>query len=209
MGGPAAVAAYGIVQGIRGLFAPNPDGTYGFTPEGPTNQRAFDAARERGADGRNFFGGNRNAFGLRRTRSKQQPANPFANLPADYYTQDAALARFRTSPDYQFRLQQGIGALDKSAAARGNLLSGRQLKAINEYGQNLAAGEYGNYYNRLAALSGAGQSSAAQTGNAGLQVAAAQGQALQNAGAAWAQGIQGIGNAIDSGFDNYYKYKNS
>ena len=118
----------------------------------------------------------------------------------DYYSQEDALARFRASPDYQFRLQQGLNALDRSAAARGGLLSGNQLRAVTDFGQNLAAGEYANYYNRLAALSGAGQSSAAQTGSFGLQTAANVGGSLQAAGYAQAQGIQGVGNAIQSAF---------
>lgn len=53
-----------------------------------------------------------------------------------------------TDPSYQFRLQQGVNALDKSASSRGMLLSGAQQKAVDEYGQNLASQEYANAYNR-------------------------------------------------------------
>ena len=65
--------------------------------------------------------------------------------------------RFFTSPDYQFRLQEGTRAIDQSAAARGGLFSGNTGKAVVGYGSNLAAGEYGNYVNRLLAMAGLGQ----------------------------------------------------
>lgn len=51
-------------------------------------------------------------------------------------------------PSYQFRLQQGQGALEASAAARGVLRSGNTLQGILEYGQNFASQEYGNVYAR-------------------------------------------------------------
>lgn len=58
------------------------------------------------------------------------------------------LSQFQASPDYAFRQTEGINALDRSAAARGSLFSGRQGKAITDYASNLAAGEYGNWYGR-------------------------------------------------------------
>lgn len=51
-------------------------------------------------------------------------------------------------PSYQFRLNQGINALDKSAASKGMLLSGAQQKAINNYAQDTASQEYSNAYQR-------------------------------------------------------------
>ena len=51
-------------------------------------------------------------------------------------------------PSYQFRLNQGINALDKSAASKGMLLSGAQQKAINNYAQDAASQEYSNVYQR-------------------------------------------------------------
>ena len=51
-------------------------------------------------------------------------------------------------PGYQFRLSQGQKALDQSAAARGNLRTGGQIKAFNDYSQNYASQEYENAWNR-------------------------------------------------------------
>lgn len=54
----------------------------------------------------------------------------------------------QNDPGYQFRLSQGLNALQNSAAARGGLLSSGTAKAINDYAQNSASNEYGNVYNR-------------------------------------------------------------
>jgi hypothetical protein len=51
-------------------------------------------------------------------------------------------------PGYQFRLQQGQLALDRAASAKGQLLSGGQLKAQQQFGQDLASQEYQNAYQR-------------------------------------------------------------
>lgn len=65
--------------------------------------------------------------------------------PPPEFTGAIDLAR---DPGYQFRLEQGIEARDKSAAARGRLLSGAQQKAIEEYAQGVASQEYQNVYAR-------------------------------------------------------------
>ena len=54
----------------------------------------------------------------------------------------------QNDPGFQFRLQQGQQALDRSAAARGGLLTGGTAKAEQRYGQDYASNEYGNVYNR-------------------------------------------------------------
>lgn len=70
---------------------------------------------------------------------------------------EAALDRFEASPGYRFRLQEGIDALDMSAARRGALLSGREIKAVQEFGEGLASREYGAHYDRLSGIAGSGQ----------------------------------------------------
>ena len=66
----------------------------------------------------------------------------------------------KNDPSYQFRLKQGQQALDRSSAARGMGYSGAQLKAAQDYCQNMASQEFANYYNRLAGLAQGGQQSA-------------------------------------------------
>lgn len=57
-------------------------------------------------------------------------------------------ADFQEDPGYQFRLDQGTEALNRSAAATGGLNSGRALKAAQDYVQGSANQEYSDAYNR-------------------------------------------------------------
>jgi len=52
---------------------------------------------------------------------------------------------FFKSPGYQFRLGEGVKAVERSAAARGSLQSGAAMKAVQRYGEGLASEEYGRY----------------------------------------------------------------
>lgn len=56
---------------------------------------------------------------------------------------------FTADPSYQWRLQQGQQALDRSASARGGIFSGRAAKDLTNYAQGAASQEYGNAYNRF------------------------------------------------------------
>jgi hypothetical protein len=51
-------------------------------------------------------------------------------------------------PSMQFRMNEGMRALENSAAGRGSLASGDTLRAIQDYSQGLASTEYGNAWNR-------------------------------------------------------------
>jgi len=55
---------------------------------------------------------------------------------------------FEADPGYQFRLNQGMKALEGSAAARGGLFSTQTGDRIQDYAQGLASQEYGQAYNR-------------------------------------------------------------
>jgi hypothetical protein len=116
------------------------------------------------------------------------------------------LANFRASPGYQFRLGEGINALDRSASAKGMNLSGEQARAISDYGQNTASSEWNNYINQLAGLAGIGQNAAASTNNAATSaynngndslMKGLMGQAADYSNSANAL-ASGIGNAINS-----------
>ena len=49
------------------------------------------------------------------------------------------LAELQATPGYQMQLQQGLQAINNSAAAKGGLLSGANEMALNNYAQNQAA----------------------------------------------------------------------
>ena len=132
------------------------------------------------------------------------------------------MKQFEADPGYNFRMAEGMKALERSAAARGLLQSGPTLKGIQQYGQNLASSEYENAFSRYLSerearmdpyryLTGVGQAAAAgQAANVGSSGAALAEIAAQrgNVNAAQAAGTAGaIGNALGSvaqGVGSYY-----
>jgi hypothetical protein len=138
----------------------------------------------------------------------------------------------QNDPGFQARLKLGTDAIQKSAAARGSVLTGGTAKALDQFGQDYASNEYGNVYNRaltdystkynaynndqtnqfnrLAALSGSGQTTATNLANQGqnasnnvtgnlLNTAQNVGQQYNNAAAATASGYVGGANAWSNG----------
>ena len=126
---------------------------------------------------------------------------------------------WKQDPGYAFRLSEGMKALDRTAAARGGLISGSALKAATRYGQDMASQEYQNAFNRyyaeranklqpLQSLAGIGQTSANTLSNAAGQFGQQIGSNIQAAGAAQAAGTMGMANAISSGVGqgiNFYQ----
>jgi len=117
--------------------------------------------------------------------------------------------QFQQDPGYAFRQSEGMKALERSAAARGGLLSGSTMKGIQRFGQDLASQEYQNAFNRyqveraarlnpLQSLMGSGQSSANVLTGAAGQMGQNEAQNLMNAGAARASGYVGGANALSS-----------
>jgi hypothetical protein len=121
-------------------------------------------------------------------------------------------------PGYQFRLKEGMQGLERSAAARGGLLSGGTLKGIQRYGQDMASQEYQNAFNRYQAertgtlnpyqsLAGVGQSTANTLGTMGMNYANQVGELYQGGANARASGYVGGANALNqgiSGVSNMY-----
>jgi hypothetical protein len=105
---------------------------------------------------------------------------------------------FYASPGYQFRLDEGTRALDRSAAARGMLLSGAQVKAQTRYGQGVASDEFNSYANRLAAIAGLGQTANQNVSGAAGQYGVNAANAAMNTGYARASGYMGTANTIGS-----------
>lgn len=102
-------------------------------------------------------------------------------------------------PSYQFRLGEGLKAIDRQAAARGGLISGGALKAAQRYGQDYASTEFGNAYNRLASLAGIGQTATNTMGNAAGQFGVNAGNNMMAGANARASGYVGGANALTSG----------
>ena len=124
---------------------------------------------------------------------------------------------FQQDPGYAFRQSEGMKALERSAAARGNLLSGSTLKGVQRFGQDLASQEYQNAFNRyqversaklnpLQSLMGSGQSATNVMTGATGQFGQNEASNLYNAGQARASGYIGQSNALNQalgGITNY------
>ena len=124
---------------------------------------------------------------------------------------ESQLEAFRRSPDYQVALKEGIRAADMSAAARGNLLSGGQLKRVQELGSDIASRHFGSYMDRLMALAGNGQNAAAGQSSQAMQHGSNLANLSLAKGEAQAAGIAGITNSltggITSGLSNLMTYQ--
>ena len=73
----------------------------------------------------------------------------YGNNPQSAWSPEVIQSKLEATPGYQFRMNQGMKAIERTAAAKGNLLSGNTLAAAQEYGQGLASQEYQNHINRL------------------------------------------------------------
>ena len=108
------------------------------------------------------------------------------------------------------RLAEGMKALERVQAARGNMLSGGAIKAGQRYAQDFASGEYGNAYNRLANIAGLGQTVGGQLGSAAQQFGQTAGETMSQGANALAAGrigrtsgyMGGIGGAVGA-YQNY------
>ena len=144
------------------------------------------------------------------------------NVPGAFSFNNEEMYR---DPGYGFRLSEGQRAMAHSnGAGRGGLVSGMSLKAMQDYAQNSASGEYNNAYNRAltsyntgvasenqlynrqAGLAGIGQSATNLTNAAGANNANAVGGYMTSGAAANAAGTVGMANAANSGLGTYLNY---
>lgn len=130
----------------------------------------------------------------------------FYGLGGDQALGQNALARFQQSPDYQFALQGGTQALDNSAAARGGVLGGNQIRAQTEYGQGLATQNLGNYLTRLSGMAGQGIQAAGTVSGANTTGANNVGNSLMAGGTAQAAGINGMVGGLNTGLNTLSLY---
>ena len=121
------------------------------------------------------------------------------------YAQDFSMKDFQQDPGYAFRLSEGQKALERSAAARGGLISGGALKAATRFGQDMGSQEYGNAFNRyqtnrtnqlqpLGNLMASGQAATNQQAAQAGQYGQNAGNLIGQAGQATAAGQMGAAN---------------
>jgi len=119
--------------------------------------------------------------------ARQQPfyqagVNALPELVNASRYQNFGMNQFTADPGYAFRLSEGQKALERSAAARGGLLSGGTGKALQRFGQDYGSQEYTNAFNRyqteraarlnpLQSLTGMAQTTANTLGTVGQNMA--------------------------------------
>ena len=159
---------------------------------------------------------------------RQVGLNALTQFPeASAYT-PFGMAQFEADPGYQFRMSEGVKALDRSAAARGLLQSGPQIKGVTRFGQDLASQEYQNAFGRylterqaklapLQYMIGIGQNATGQQGgyigntaqqNSALLQAIGniQGQAAMTQGNIMSNLGSNIGSIANNALGNYMGY---
>ena len=141
-----------------------------------------------GMYGADYWGGSGGTGGVTGNTATANDNDPFA----DFYA----------SPDYQFRQKESMKAIERSAAARGNLRSGATMKAIGADAGARASAEWNSYVDRLSALAGVGQSATASNAALGQSFASNMSQNYTNAGNARASAYANTGSAINNGISN-------
>lgn len=117
------------------------------------------------------------------------------------------------APNYQFQLEQGLGANRNLLNATGGFVGGNAMKGLQDYTQNFAQNAYGNafnqfqtqrgnIYNTLAGIAGIGQTAVGQTGNALQNYGTNVANLATGGAAAEAAGKVGVANAYAGGFQN-------
>lgn len=136
-----------------------------------------------------------------------------------YASAEFGADKFKADPGYAFRVSEGMKALDRTAAARGGLISGAALRGATRYGQEMGSQEFQNAFNRyqtertntlnpFQSLAGVAQSSANTLTGAAGTLGQNIGSNIIGAGNAMAAGQVGAANAISQGVGqgiNFYQ----
>jgi hypothetical protein len=130
----------------------------------------------------------------------------------------------QNDPGYQARLKLGTDAIQRSAAARGGVVTGGTAKALDSYAQDYASNEYNNVYNRalqdyttnynayntdqsnqynrLLGLATSGQQAAGTAATLGQNAANSQAGTITGTAATQGQDLTNAANATASGYIN-------
>jgi len=190
--GSSALGALGSIAGARAMSNAN-------QAIGDSNYRIFQQQQALQEPWRQA--------GITALNKLQSPEMQYTPFTADKFTQD---------PGYAFRLSEGMKALDRTAAARGGLLSGATLKGAQRFNQDLASQEYQNAFNRyntdynmrlgpLQTLAGYGQSATNNLTNTTGAYGANQAETLANRGNINASSYLNAANAFAQGASQYLR----
>lgn len=112
------------------------------------------------------------------------------------------MSAFTTSPDYQFRRDEGTRDVNNDFAARGGALSGNALRGITDFNSNLASGEFNNFIQRRLQEAGLGGAATSQAATSAQYTGANVSNLLNQGGNARASGIIDSSNAVTGGIND-------
>jgi len=116
------------------------------------------------------------------------------------------MSAFFESPDYQFNLAETQKGTERSAAARGGLLSGGAALALQRNASGLASREYGGFVDRLMQQAGLGNTGIVASAAAGANSASNVANVSMNAGNArasiYGNNAANVNNAVQGGISN-------
>lgn len=123
----------------------------------------------------------------------------------------------RLMPNYQFGLNQGMGALNSQINAAGGAVSGNAIQGAQQFAQGYAGNALTDAFNQyqanrtnvvsnVNALTNVGQQANATTATAASGATANAGNLLSSIGNAQAAGTMGQANAYASGLNNISNY---
>jgi hypothetical protein len=200
----AVMGGVSLVNGIMGSNAASSAASSQSAAAQAASQASLTATRETNAMQKDMYDQNVKRqqpyvdAGMGSLNALQQGLAPGGQFTKTFGSGDLGL-----DPSYQFRLNQGTQNLNASAAARGLLGSGQNLKDITDYGQQSASQEYqnafnryqtnqSNLYNRMSGMATMSQNAAAGVGNQGMQVASNMAQNTMS-------GVNSSNNYLTSG----------
>lgn len=136
--------------------------------------------------------------------------NALLGLGGDMAAARQGFDQYRRSTGYQFRLGEGMNALNSGYAGAGTIQSGAAIKDAVRYGQNFASGEFGNYLGALGNQQGIGLQAGGAAAGVGVNTANSLGQiysnradAIGNAALANAQNVNSLIGTLGAGIFKY------
>ena len=115
-------------------------------------------------------------------------------------------------PSYQFKLSEGLGAIERSKLAKGKFFSGETARDIVDYAEGLASTTYDNEFMKRFNLVNLGQSAAAGQANVSTNLAGlaqqswqTQGQDVASANAAGVNMLGSLGMFAYGGSQGWFK----
>jgi hypothetical protein len=120
------------------------------------------------------------------------------DLSDDYapMTAQQVQEKLMNQPGVGFQYNQGLDAIQRAASSKGMLGSGRLLQSLVDYGQGMAAQQYGDTLSRLAGMVQLGANAAGQQSQGFQQLGGSVAGLKQNLGDTLANSYLAQGNAL-------------